>query len=82
VTEIRAFVGHSFTDDDEEVVRKFLDYLDHVAKAVPQFSWVHAQWAEPKLLAEKVMSLLSDRNLFIGICTRKECVATPEALRR
>lgn len=69
--EIRAFVGHSFTDDDSDVVRRFLDYFDVVSRMVPQFSWVHAEAAEPKQLAEKVLSLMSDRNVFIGICTKR-----------
>jgi tetratricopeptide (TPR) repeat protein len=74
MSELRAFVGHSFTSEDEDVVGKFLAYFDQLEKLVPRFSWVHARVAEPKNLADKVMSLLPDRNLFIGICTRKERV--------
>jgi Flp pilus assembly protein TadD len=72
VTEIRAFVGHSFTRDDSELVRKFLDYFVQISSIVTQFSWVHAEAAEPKQLAEKVMRLIDECNVFIGICTRKE----------
>ena len=72
--EFRAFVGHSFTSGDAIVVRKFLDYLEQISGLLSEFSWVHAEPAEPRQLAEKVLSLLERRNLFIGICTNKECV--------
>lgn len=72
MTEIRAFVGHSFTEDDEEVVRRFTDYFDSLSRLGIDFSWEHAEPAEPRILADKVKSLISDKNLFIGICTRKE----------
>ena len=72
MTGIRAFVGHSFTDNDAEVVRKFLTYFDQLSKSVLGFAWEHAEAAEPKVLAEKVISLLSGKNVFIGICTKKE----------
>lgn len=74
MTEIRAFVGHSFTADDTSVVGEFLKFFDQLSKMNPAFSWVHAEAAEPKLLTDKVLSLIKDRNLFIGICTKKEPV--------
>lgn len=80
MTPLSAFVRHSFTDDDAEVIGKFLKYLDQLAELHPTFSWQHAEPAEPKVLAEKVMSLLAGKNLFIGICTKKERVITPSAL--
>jgi hypothetical protein len=54
MTPLRAFVGHSFTDDDAEGIGKFLKYLDQLAELHPTFSWEHAEPAEPKVLAEKV----------------------------
>jgi hypothetical protein len=81
VTEIRAFVGHSFSKDDSEVVRKFLDYFVRISSIVPEFGWVHAEVAEPKQLADKVMRLIADCNVFIGICTRKEYAVDPRVLR-
>ena len=51
---INAFVAHSFTDDDDVIVGKFLKYLDQLSKAELNFSYVHAEAAEPKVLAEKV----------------------------
>ncbi|QUS40854.1 tetratricopeptide repeat protein [Tardiphaga alba] len=75
--EIKAFVGHSFTPADEGVVRKFTDYFDALSRSHPQFSWEHAESAEPRILTEKVLRIISDKNTFIGICTRKEQVTQP-----
>jgi tetratricopeptide (TPR) repeat protein len=74
MADVKAFVGHSFTDDDKEVVAKFCEFFDSLAKLNPAFSWVHARAAEPKQLSEKVLTLIQDRTLFIGICTKKELV--------
>ena len=51
-----------------------------MAKLHPHFSWEHAEAAEPKLLAEKVLSLIKDKNTFIGICTRRERAIEPGLL--
>ena len=80
MTEIRAFIGHSFTDEDSELVGKFLKYFEQISRSHTDFFWNHAESAEPKQLAEKVMSIISDKNLFIGICTRKEYVLDPNSL--
>lgn len=80
MTLIRAFVGHSFTEDDAVVVGKFTKFLDQVAELHPHFSWEHAESAEPRVIDEKVLRLFSSKNLFIGICTKKERVIAPEAL--
>jgi len=69
---IRAFVGHSFLEEDSLIVSRFLSYFDQIAKLHPTFSWEHAESAEPKLLAAKVMALMEGKNTFIGICTKKE----------
>ena len=50
---IRAFVGHSFTSDDEQVVDKFLKYFDQLRLSLPDFQWVNARAAEPSELASK-----------------------------
>ena len=80
MNEIRAFVGHSFVDEDSELVGIFLKFFEQISRSHPHFSWEHAEPAEPKLLAEKVMSLLSDKNVFIGICTRKEYAIDPSSI--
>lgn len=76
--EIRAFVGHSFSREDAYVVRQFLDHFDHIAQLHPTFSWTHAEAATPQELAAKVLAQVEGKNVFIGICTRKERVqSTP-----
>ena len=80
--EIRAFVGHSFAQEDGEVVACFLEYFTRLSKLHPTFSWDHAEDAEPKGIAEKVMSLIENKNVFIGICTKKEYVIQPTSLTR
>jgi tetratricopeptide (TPR) repeat protein len=74
---INAFVGHSFTQDDAELVEKFLKFFSRLEKMNETFCWVHAEAAEPRQLRDKVIALIQDRNLFIGICTRKELVVAP-----
>lgn len=72
MSEVRAFVGHSFSDDDKEVVTNILGLLDRVRAINHSFSWENAQWAEPREISAKVLQRFEDKNLFIGICTRHE----------
>jgi tetratricopeptide (TPR) repeat protein len=81
MTPIKAFVGHSFTEDDEIVVGKFLKYLDQITEMHPSFTWVHAEAAEPRVIDAKVLSLFDSKNLFIAICTKKERVVAPRVLK-
>ena len=60
--------------------RKFV-YKGHYLKSAPGFSWENAKPAEPKELSKKVMALIEDKNLFIGICTKKERVIDDEKLK-
>jgi hypothetical protein len=82
MSELKAFIGHSFTDDDKYVVRQFLDYFDCIKNMGIGFSWEHAEPAEPKILSEKVLKLMENKNLFIGICTVKERAINPDKLRK
>lgn len=77
---LKAFIGHSFTADDEGLVREFLKFFDQIKEMNIGFSWEHAESAEPKDLADKVLRLIEDKNLFIGICTIKEAAITPQKL--
>jgi len=79
--EIRAFVGHSFTEDDADVVRSFLSYFTEVSNIQATFSWEHAEEAEPSQLRDKILALLKDKNTFIGICTKKEQVVSATSLK-
>ena len=74
VNEIRAFVGHSFTSNDTPIVEKFLKIFAQLSNMLPYFTWTHAEAAEPKEVGAKVLRILADKNVFIGICTKKERV--------
>jgi hypothetical protein len=79
--EIKAFVGHSFLKADEQLIGTFLKYFDSIAKSHPSFGWQNAESAEPKVLAEKVLERVADKNTFIGICSRNERVIASASLR-
>lgn len=83
MSQLNAFVGYSFAKEDEAVVRELTKLLDSIAKVMPEFSWDHAEAAEPKELSVKVREKMKGKNLFIGICTAREQVvraAEPSAL--
>jgi hypothetical protein len=81
MNEIQAFVGHSFVEEDAELVDKFLKYFDRIARLHPQFSWEHAEAAEPRVLSEKVLSLMANKNVFIVICTKKGRTISDSSLK-
>ena len=58
MNKLKAFVGHSFTKEDEDVVGEILKYLDQIQKMNIGFSWENAKDAAPKELAEKVMDII------------------------
>lgn len=80
MSQLNAFVGHSFATEDHEVVEAFLKFLNQVKGMNIGFAWESAEPAEPKVLADKVKGLIQDKNLFIGICTRKEAAIEPTRL--
>lgn len=82
MSQLAAFVGHSFSEQDKQVVREFLDFFDRVAKMGIGFSWEHAEPAAPEVLSRKVLRLLEGKNIFIGICTAKEHVIQHGNLKR
>jgi hypothetical protein len=59
MSEIRAFVGHSFAKEDEAIVTAFLNYFRTLEKTQLNFSWINAEWAEPVELTAKVLRLMS-----------------------
>jgi len=79
---IKAFIGHSFTDDDELLNRKFLDFFDTIKELDILFSWEHAEKAKPQILSDKVLQKMKNANTFIGICTKKERVILNESLKK
>ncbi len=80
MTELSAFIGHGFNKYDADIVREYLEFFNSIRDMGIGFSWEHAESAEPKLLKEKVLQKMKDKNLFIGIFTKKECVIEPDKL--
>lgn len=69
---LKAFVAHSFEENDEQVVRKFLDYFDSL-KDASGLVWDHAEKVEARAISQKVKDKMDGKNLFIGIFTAKDC---------
>ena len=82
MSTVKAFVGHSFTPEDAEIVQKFTNYLDTISELNIGFSWINAKFAEPILVSTKVVELMKDNNTFIGICTKKERVVSDNKLTK
>ncbi len=80
MTTIKAFVAHSFSAADKDVVRTFLDHFTALGKARTGFTWDHAEDAESSPLSEKVLKKIADKNVFIGICTKNEYALPPSAV--
>jgi tetratricopeptide (TPR) repeat protein len=80
MNQIAAFVGHSFADEDEGVVRKFLEFVETIKDTGINFTWDHATKAEPKELSQKIREKMQGKNLFIGICTAKERVISLDSI--
>lgn len=80
MNQLKAFVGHSFDEEDEKLVKAFLDFFNSIKGMNIGFDWEDAKPAEPKALAEKVLTLTKDKNLFIGICTKREYAIDPSKL--
>src|SRR6185437_5270904 len=79
---IRAFVGHSFEKDDEVLVGEILEHLNRISKLNSNFTWEHAALAQPVEVADKILSMLNDKNVFIGICSKRERAIKASALRK
>ena len=82
MAEIKAFVAHSFSEEDKALVGVFVEHFNSLAGSLPGFSWDHAQQAEPESISRKVLSKIEDKNVFIGVCTRSEWVTSHAAIYR
>lgn len=70
MAKLKAFVGHSFNEDDSSVIATFLKYFDSLKDI--GFEWEHAERAvATKAIDDKVIEMMEGKNLFIGIFTRK-----------
>lgn len=76
---IKAFVGHSFDPEDESVITAFKKMFDSLKKSIA-FEWEDAEATQVKPLSEKVPQKMTDKNLFIGIFTRKHIEIEPKKL--
>jgi tetratricopeptide (TPR) repeat protein len=65
-------------------IRKILAFFAELETSLPSFEWDHAKAAESKEVSQKVLAKIAGKNLFIGICTKKEQVLIEQAgiLRR
>lgn len=78
----KAFVGHSFTVDDKNLVSAVTDFLEAFKGSNSAFSWTHAEAARPEDIVDKVLPMLRSCDIFVGICSKKERVAPPALFRR
>jgi hypothetical protein len=82
MTGIRAFVAHSFAESEKATIRIFVDHFNTLTKSNLGFTWDHAEDAEPSSLSKKVLEKIEGKNVFIGICTKKERILLPGAVSR
>jgi tetratricopeptide (TPR) repeat protein len=71
IKNVKAFVGHSFNEMDKQLIDKFLEYFNSLKSIL---EWNHAKETEPKGLSTKVKDVMKDKDVFIGIFTRKHQV--------
>lgn len=76
MTDYRAFVSHSFIEADEQLIGKFVTLFDRVSGLDKRFSWDRAIRAEPRSISEKVQNVFENKNVFIGICSKRERVGS------
>jgi hypothetical protein len=82
MVEIKAFVAHSFSVGDKELIAIFVEHFHSLASSIPGFRWDRALEAEPVSVAGKVLTKIEDKNVFIGICARNEYAMSPKAVFR
>ena len=76
---IKAFVGHSFDPEDESIIIAFTKIFNSLKKSI-NFECEDADVTEIKPLSKKVPQKMADKNLFIGIFTRKHIELEPKKL--
>jgi len=78
---LKAFVGHSFNEDDKEINLTFFEFFDSL-KDSANLEWEHAEDAESVGLSEKVKKKMEGKDLFIGIFTKKDKKIEEKKLRK
>lgn len=76
---VAAFVAHSFDERDQNVNRTFLEYLNSL-EATMDLTYQHAEEAEGIGISEKVKKKIENKQLFIGIFTKKQLKVDPDKL--
>jgi hypothetical protein len=79
--KLRAFVGHSFDEKDQEVVNHFQRFFDSLKDTIG-FEWDHAERPEAKAVSEKVKEKMEGKDVFIGIFTRKDYRVSPDKFKK
>jgi tetratricopeptide (TPR) repeat protein len=69
MTQLNAFVAHSFDSHDEMRIRPVLDFLETFQKA--GFFCQTAEAAEVESVSKKVRRMIDEREVFIGFFTRR-----------
>ena len=82
MNRINAFVAHSFVAEDKVLIGAFLEYFRQLSGLHSSFTWANAEAAEPTELADKVKAIVSDKNVLIAICTKKERVVSQAQLSK
>jgi hypothetical protein len=57
-----------------------LELPQRVSELHPNFTWESAEHPEAELVDAKVLHLFEGKDLFIGICTARECVVEADAV--
>ncbi len=82
MNEIKAFAAHSFSLSDKELTDIFIEHFRNLEKVLQNFSWDHAQEAEPVPVSDKVLNKIEGKNVFVAICSRYERVIGQSAITR
>lgn len=69
---MKAFIGHSFDEEDKPTIRVFKDYFTALGKTM-NFSWDDADETDIIGISVKVKEKMLGKQLFIGILTKKQC---------
>ncbi|CAN5678061.1 hypothetical protein BH09PLA1_BH09PLA1_24140 [soil metagenome] len=69
VREATAFVGHSFAEDDAEIVNQLKDFFTKLGVQCDS-----GKRPEPRPVAEKLLERIRNAELFIGIFTRRDAL--------
>ncbi len=77
---LSAFVGHSFDEEDHPVNTTFLQFFDSL-EASMGLTYEHAERAEGIGISDKVRKKMENKEIFIGIFTRKQLTISPDKLR-